>query len=69
MALAMSSGSPTRFRGRIAASCSSRSPWMRNSDVGVRMSPGATMLTRIPRGPSSRARARVSAFSSVLAPS
>ena len=35
----------------------------------MRIRPGATMFTRTPAGPSSRARARVNAFSSPLAPS
>src|SRR3990172_3694651 len=52
---ATSSGRPIRFNGVIWAEASF-SFWERKAVASVWVSPGATTLTRIPLGPSSRAR-------------
>src|SRR5205809_556081 len=70
----MSVGSPTRPSGVRSVHRCSQSPNPRSGVViADRMAPGATALTRIPRGPYSRAadwvRAATAAFAAAYGPS
>ena len=63
---AMSSGSPQRPSGVCERIQASRSSTCACAVIGVRISPGATALTRIPRVPSSTASVSVSEHSAAL---
>ena len=65
MALAASSGVPLRPRG-VSAASSAMVSGPRPATMSVSMTPGATQLTRMPEGPSSLARACVSAMTAPL---